>query len=203
MYSVGIAYLLWVLSCFGVFGFHRFYLGKIPSAILWMCTGGLFGVGTIYDFFTLPRQVHEANIRRALFQNNAQARRYNQDGAWRTVNDGNSRVVHEKETIERIILKTAKQNSGTITASDLALAANISIENARKDLDTLVSKGYAELRVRKSGSLVYTIPELMDKDEELEDFQEYPFPPINQILPSRLSCTKPLIRPIMDAKRGS
>ncbi|MDR1107200.1 MAG: NINE protein, partial [Treponema sp.] len=31
MYSVGIAYLLWFLSGFGALGFHRYYLGKIPT----------------------------------------------------------------------------------------------------------------------------------------------------------------------------
>ena len=63
-----------------------------------------------------------------------------------------------------------KENKGILTASELALAANISIEDAKRDLDALVSKGFAELRVRKSGTLVYTIPDLMDSDEPLEDF---------------------------------
>jgi len=44
------------------------------------------------------------------------------------------------------------------------------MEAAKKLLDTMVSKGFAELRVRKSGSLVYVIPDMMDKDEPLEDF---------------------------------
>jgi hypothetical protein len=51
----------------------------------------------------------------------------------------------------------------------VALSANISIEEAKKDLDAMVSKGYADLRVRQSGSLVYTIPDLMDSDEPLVD----------------------------------
>jgi hypothetical protein len=52
----------------------------------------------------------------------------------------------------------------------VALAANISIEDAKRDLDALVSKGFAELRVRRSGTLVYAIPDMMDSDEPLEDF---------------------------------
>jgi hypothetical protein len=50
------------------------------------------------------------------------------------------------------------------------LAANISVAEAKKDLDVLVSKGIAELRVRRSGGLVYTIPDFMNPDEPLEDF---------------------------------
>jgi TM2 domain-containing membrane protein YozV/predicted transcriptional regulator len=170
MYSVGIAYLLWLISGCGALGFHRFYLGKIPSGILWMCTGGLFTIGSIVDFFTLPGQVREANILHAI-KNNAPNVNINIDGqqSWRSVNDGETRIVREKENVERVILKAAKANKGILTASELALAADISVEEARKYLDIMVSKGFAELRVRQSGSLVYTIPDLMDQDEPLVD----------------------------------
>ena len=166
MYSVGLAYLLWFLSCFGIFGFHRLYLGKIPSAILWMCTGGFFGIGTIYDLITLPNQVREANIRKAIFARND--RNFDERGQWRKVNDGVTTFKHEKESLERIILREAKENKGIISASGIALAGNIPIEDAKKYLDNLVSKGFAELRVRKSGTIVYTIPDIMDSDEPLE-----------------------------------
>jgi TM2 domain-containing membrane protein YozV/predicted transcriptional regulator len=171
MYSVGIAYLLWLFSGCGALGFHRFYLGKIPTGVLWMCTGGLGMLGSIYDFFTLPGQVREANIRNALlsgagFRNTDTGR-----GSWRYVNDGNSRIVKDhKESVERVILRTAKQNKGIITASEVALEANISMEEAKKALDILVNKGFAEIRVRQSGTIVYTLPELMDSDSPLEDF---------------------------------
>ncbi|MDR0669849.1 MAG: TM2 domain-containing protein [Treponema sp.] len=167
MYSVGIAYLLWLLSGFGALGFHRFYLGKIPTGILWMCTGGLGMLGSIYDFFTMSGQVHEANIRRAFYEGTAHSF---DKRLWRNINDGEARIVREKETVERTLLRLAKENKGVLTASELALAANISIEDAKRNLDTLVSKGFAELRIRKSGTLVYTIPDLMDRDGPLEDF---------------------------------
>ena len=169
MYNVVIAYLLWLFSGFGALGFHRFYLGKIPTGLLWMFTGGLFAVGAIYDFFTLPRQVQEANIRQAILEGVFRPS-FRQNQTWRDVSDGEARIVREKESIERTILRIAKENKGVITASEVALAANISIDEAKRDLDALVSKGIAELRVRKSGSLVYTIPEIMDRDEPLEDF---------------------------------
>jgi hypothetical protein len=164
MYSVGLAYLLWLLSGFGALGFHRFYLGKIPSGLLWMFTGGLGMVGSIYDFLTLPGQVREANIKQALLAGAGV------HPSWRTVNDGDARILHGKETVERTVLRLAKQNKGIITPSELALEANISMEEAKKTLDTLVTRGFAELRVRKSGTLVYTLPELMDSDSPLEDF---------------------------------
>jgi hypothetical protein len=56
-----IAYLLWILGCFGMLGFHRFYLKKVGTGILWMFTGGLFFIGSIYDLLTLWIQVRECN----------------------------------------------------------------------------------------------------------------------------------------------
>jgi Fic family protein len=137
-----------------------------------MCTGGGFLVGTIYDFFTLPKQVKEANIRRAILDGSLGSKiNINIDGQqpWRKVIDGETHIVHEKENVERVILKLAKANKGILTASELALSANISMEEARRDLDAMVSKGFAELRVRQSGTLVYTIPDMMDSDEPLVD----------------------------------
>ncbi len=52
----------WILLTFlGVFGFHRFYLGKWPTGLLFLFTFGLFGIGLAYDFWTMNEQVHLAN----------------------------------------------------------------------------------------------------------------------------------------------
>lgn len=168
MYSVGIAYLLWFLSGFGALGFHRYYLGKIPTGLLWTFTGGLLYVGAIYDFFTLPGQVREANIRDALYRDMMNRSRGGR--GWRYADDGEARVIGKKESVERIILRLAKEKKGILTVSEAALEADIPIEEAKRTLDALVSRGFAELRVRKSGVLVYTIPELMHGDDPLEDF---------------------------------
>ena len=180
MYNLGIAYLLWLFSGFGALGFHRFYLGKIPTGLLWMFTGGLGMFGSIYDFLTLPGQVREANFRKALYdQGNTMHRPLGQPDHkspdnWRYANDAQFRVMnsksHEKEKPERVILKLAKENKGFLTASEVALEADIPIDEAKKLLDALVTKGFAELRVRRSGSLVYAITDMADKDDPIEYF---------------------------------
>ncbi len=35
---------------FGVLGVHRFITGKIGTGILWLITGGCFGIGWLVDF---------------------------------------------------------------------------------------------------------------------------------------------------------
>lgn len=46
-----IALILWFF--FGWCGGHKFYEGKIGMGILYLFTGGLFGIGLIIDFFAL------------------------------------------------------------------------------------------------------------------------------------------------------
>ncbi len=48
----------WVLLTFlGIFGIHRFYMGKWLSGIIYLLTGGLFLVGIVYDYWTLNEQL--------------------------------------------------------------------------------------------------------------------------------------------------
>ena len=56
--------IAWVLLTYlGLLGAHRFYLGKWLTGLLWLCTGGVFGVGYLYDYWTMNEQVSLANRR--------------------------------------------------------------------------------------------------------------------------------------------
>ncbi|WP_153558786.1 NINE protein [Roseimaritima sediminicola] len=58
-YSLG-----WILLTFlGLFGVHRFYLGKWLTGLLYLVSGGLFGVGWLYDLWTLNEQISLKNLR--------------------------------------------------------------------------------------------------------------------------------------------
>ena len=55
--------IAWVLLLLlGVFGFHRFYLGKIGTGILYLLSGGIFGIGILYDLWTLNEQINEVDV---------------------------------------------------------------------------------------------------------------------------------------------
>jgi TM2 domain-containing membrane protein YozV len=56
--------LSWILLTFlGIFGVHRFYLGKWITGILYLFTGGLLLIGIVYDYWTLNSQIREINTR--------------------------------------------------------------------------------------------------------------------------------------------
>ncbi|MFL0105334.1 TM2 domain-containing protein [Tenacibaculum maritimum] len=60
MKSNGTAYVLWFFL--GIFSAHRFYLGKTGSALIYLFTGQLFGIGWIIDAFILGGMVDKYNL---------------------------------------------------------------------------------------------------------------------------------------------
>lgn len=50
MSRVGLALICFF---FGVFGIHRFVVGKIGTGLIWLFTGGVFGIGALVDFIMI------------------------------------------------------------------------------------------------------------------------------------------------------
>lgn len=148
MATTSTAYLLWLLSGFGALGLHRFYLGRYGTGLLWLFTGGLAGIGSFIDLFTIPAMVRETNLRR----------RYHE-----------VLFTGEKPSLETVILRTARKNRGLTSPGEIALEADVSIEEAQQALDKLVVKGYAEMKIRTSGVIAYRFAEFADQDEGFAD----------------------------------
>jgi TM2 domain-containing membrane protein YozV len=161
LYTEGKTYLMWLVSLI-IPGFHRFYLGKIGSGLLYLFTGGVFFLGTLTDLFRIPRLVREANytiaLERALLTD---AGKIEQPTA-----------APKKESIEKVILKTAKANNGIITPSLVALEGDIPIDDAKKYLDKITLKGFAEMKITKNGVIVYSFPDFLKETKE-SGFEEF------------------------------
>ena len=161
LFKLSIAYFLWFISGFGALGFHRFYLGRIGTGLLWLFTGGLAGIGGLFDLFYIPTMVREENLRRG----------------YRDVLSSDpdfyisERLVGSgpKESLEKVILRTAKKNRGIATPGEVALEGDIPIEDAKRALEKLVSEGYAEMRIRKSGMIAYVFTEFLEDDSQFEE----------------------------------
>lgn len=162
MKNKGLAYILWCLCAFSLFGAHRFYCKRYISGSIYFLTLGFFGVGQIIDLFTIPNMVDEENLKyQALYgyQNvningNPQVT-INVDGqksrGYKTVN--NKKV---SDTIK--ILQLAKNNGGIITLSDCVLATCKETAQVKQTLDKMCKDDLLEItNLPDSGAIVYKL----------------------------------------------
>jgi hypothetical protein len=118
MKSKGTAYLLWLISIFGWLGFHHFYLGKIFKGLIWIFTGGVFGIGSLIDLFTLGGQVENYNtkqelntIRAASLANLAFQKRKAVEEEQKREFEDKKEIISDEKPIKEEISKQVKRDS--------------------------------------------------------------------------------------------
>jgi TM2 domain-containing membrane protein YozV len=147
MKSKLIAYLLWVFG--GVFGFHKFYLGRIGMGLLYLCTGGILGIGWLIDFFTLS---HQVDIYNALYGG---GRPY--QGQNIVINMGNQGSLSAEQrnlSPEKQILALSERTS-VLTLRQIVAQTSLEIEEAETTLRKLVDRGMAKELIEPDGKLKY------------------------------------------------
>lgn len=161
MLSKATALVLGILSFIPPFnGLLRFYLKQPVAGVIYTLTAGGIFIGNILDVVQVPDLVRKANMR---------IKRKELRSEHDLFGDESPQALPEGSTaarsVEQQILKTAKENGGCTTPTEVALAGGITIDQARQTLDVLVSKGYAELQITKNGIVLYCIPDILGSSE--------------------------------------
>jgi len=164
--SKGVAYLLWLFL--GIFGAHRFYLEKIGTGILYLLTGGFFGIGWFIDLFTLSGQVDTYNILHGSIGggNNSQNVVVNvtapamapQVSTDQTNTPQITQNSNLKISAEKTILALADKTP-IMTLRQIMANTNLEMEEAESAIKKLIAKGMAKEEVDSSGKSTYTFIE--------------------------------------------
>ncbi len=143
MKSLGLSYFLCVLQFFtGISGIHRFYLGKPLSGVLYLLTWGFFGIATIIDLIRMPEIVDTTNFK--------------------YLTRNKKLMLVEKSHFERFssperqILKIAKKHGDIITVQMVSLESNLSLNQAKHELEKLKTSGFCTKDVDEAGAEIYT-----------------------------------------------
>jgi TM2 domain-containing membrane protein YozV/predicted transcriptional regulator len=158
--SKGVAYLLWFFL--GIFGAHRFYLEKIGTGILYLLTGGVFGIGWIIDLFTLGGQVDTYNILHGNIGGGSQNVVVNvtapltpQIATNQTTDPQIASLTQTKISAEKIILSLADKTP-ILTLRQIMTSTDLDMEEAETAVKKLIDKGMAKESVDSSGKSTYT-----------------------------------------------
>jgi predicted transcriptional regulator len=129
---------------------------------------GLGRILSFFDLFQMRKLVNEANLKIAM-----------RTAVYGTVEDRSAfsgshdlpGKKRKKTSPEQVVLQLARKNRGVVTPGEVALNSDMSMDNANEYLEKLVAKGFAEMRIRKSGSIAYCFPDFFD-DAHSMDFEE-------------------------------
>ncbi len=91
--------------------------------------------------------------------------------AWTRLWRAPGRAGHRKPTPdaaerEQRILDLAEQRTGRVTVAEVASKCDLTVDQSKAALDTLVLQGITELQVSESGVLVYVFPGFLSDDEK-------------------------------------
>jgi len=151
MYRDTLGYALWCLFFIGLGGVHRIYLGKYGTGILWMLTGGLFGIGQFVDLFRMKTLVRDANIRAGYLPHPHYARLLNHR---RVPAAPLQSPMHQ-------LLKAAMASGGAISVTQGVAATGLSFEEVQKTLSAMLESGYVDVEnAPGSGVVLYRFVEI-------------------------------------------
>jgi hypothetical protein len=164
--STLLSYLLWLCSLSGVAGIHRFYNKKYVSGAIWLCTGGLLGIGSIIDLFLIPDMVadHNSKIRRklGLAENGAPLQGGNAIAAVvHQVPSQELPVVLSREQLMIRLVKVAQKYQGQLTVTHAVLETGADFAMVEKTFAHMMRQGYVFIDNHpQTGAVIYRFYDL-------------------------------------------
>lgn len=144
------SYLFWLLFFMGFGGIHRLYNGKIGTGLLWLCTGGLFGIGQIVDLLLIPDMAAERRIR--LLAKSGALRPGMAMG--QAVAAQPVALTADQQMVR--LLEIARERGGKLTVPQAVMAMQLSFDEVEALLLEMHRKGYAAMdNDLETGVIVY------------------------------------------------
>jgi len=164
--SKGISYLLWLGYVFGIAGIHRIYNKRYMSGVVWFCTWGLFGFGTVLDLFLIPGMVDEHNhkIRQKLGMSADGVVNLSSATAPTVVVSSSQSAVPAGFSQDQLMVKLAQiaqHHEGKLTVTRAVIETGANFDLVEKTLLHMVKKGYIHADNHpETGVVVYQFQEL-------------------------------------------
>lgn len=155
MKSKGIAYLLWFFL--GIIGGHRFYLGKIGTGILYLCTFGFAGIGWIIDLFTLGTQVDTYNALHQGVMGQQQSQQQNIVVNVAAPQGTSTQSIQTQKSAEKQIIELPDDKP--LSIKQIMKMTSLEIDEIEATVKKLVDKGLATEVVDENGKIKYDFAE--------------------------------------------
>jgi hypothetical protein len=154
MYRDGLAYALWCMIFVGLGGLHRIYMGKYGTGILWLLTGGLFGIGQLVDVFRMKSLVLDSNIREGNLPHPKVADRL-------ISAETTAPLLTPVPSLRQRLVEAALAHGGAISVTQGVAETGLTFEEVESELRELVSTGYVDVdNAPHTGVVVYRFTEL-------------------------------------------